>query len=85
MHLGIKPVSVLFKPGRLTVALCRQCVIDPSFIDPINFDYNNKRSDKEPSETLKYLLNLLKYKSVNKVYQLYSQNSRSRPIHLDVV
>ena len=60
--------------------LFRQCIIDPSFTLPINFNYDKKQVVSDPKQVMKNLLRLLGYKSIRHVYQLYSKNSRFRRI-----
>ena len=59
-----------------TLTLCRQCIIDPSFMVPINFNYDYHQEGTDSTEVVKKLRRILGYKSVNQVYQLYSKNSR---------
>jgi hypothetical protein len=60
----------------VTLTLWRQCIIDPSFMVPINFNYDNHQEGTGSKDVMNKLRRILGYKSVNQVYQLYSKNSR---------
>jgi len=60
----------------VTLTLWRQCIIDPSFMVPINFNYDNHQEGTGSKDVMNKLRRILGYKSVNMVYQLYSKNSR---------